>query len=72
LQVHPEENELVVKDVLAEAGVRGFALYDPFPGWGRRGLPLCPGSQLLVRTDPDEDGTDGFFVAAFARLQEIR
>jgi putative methyltransferase len=68
LQIHTEENELVVGAVLAEAGSRGFALYDPFPEWKRRGLPLCPDSQLLVRTDPKEDGTDGFFVAAFARV----
>jgi len=68
VQIHPEENELVISAVLAEAGSRGFALFDPFPRWERRGLPLCPGAQLLVRTDPDEDGTDGFFVAAFARV----
>lgn len=53
--------------MLPEAESRGFALYDPFPGWERRGLPLCPGAHLLVRTDSQKDGTDGFFVAAFAK-----
>ena len=65
--MHPEENELVIAAVLDEAESKGFALYDPFPSWKRRGLPLCPGHNLLVRTDPQEDGTDGFFIAAFER-----
>jgi hypothetical protein len=30
-------------------------------------LPLFPGSEKLVRTDAFKDGTDGFFVALFAR-----
>ena len=68
MQVHPEENELVVAAVLEEAEFKGFALYDPFPNWKRRGLPLCPGHHLLVRTDPHKDNTDGFFIAAFERM----
>jgi hypothetical protein len=28
---------------------------------------VVEGAELLVRTDPDEDSTDGFFVAAFER-----
>lgn len=34
----------------------------------RRGLPgLVEGHEKLVRCDPEEDGTDGFFVAVFER-----
>eukprot|EP00873_Tetraselmis_striata_P029750 jgi/Tetstr1/450014/TSEL_037061.t1 len=66
--VHRQENEEVVAAVLAEATSRGFALADPFPAWKRRGLPLVEGAEKLVRTDPYEDGTDGFFVAVFQRV----
>ena len=68
MQVHPEENELVVAAVLPEA--QGFELADPFPGWQRRGLPLVSGAEKLVKTDAAEDGTDGFFVAVFQKLLE--
>ncbi|KAL6754555.1 hypothetical protein V8C86DRAFT_3164693 [Haematococcus lacustris] len=62
-----EENEEVVRQVLGEAAQRGFHLEDPFPSWPRRGLPLFPGCDKLVRTDAHQDGTDGFFVALFQR-----
>ena len=67
--VHAAENEEVVAAVLEEASQAGLELVDPFPGWHRRGLPLVTGHELLVRTDPDADGTDGFFVAMFERRQ---
>eukprot|EP00192_Tetraselmis_astigmatica_P024891 CAMPEP_0117657788 /NCGR_PEP_ID=MMETSP0804-20121206/5517_1 /TAXON_ID=1074897 /ORGANISM="Tetraselmis astigmatica, Strain CCMP880" /LENGTH=295 /DNA_ID=CAMNT_0005464265 /DNA_START=161 /DNA_END=1048 /DNA_ORIENTATION=- len=65
--IHSRENEEVVAAVLPEATSRGFHLHDPFPSWHRRGLPLVDGSEKLIRTDPYEDGTDGFFVAVFQR-----
>mmetsp|Transcript_40301 Transcript_40301/g.89498 ORF Transcript_40301/g.89498 Transcript_40301/m.89498 type:complete len:538 (+) Transcript_40301:127-1740(+) len=65
--LHERENEEVVRAVLPEAADKGFELVDPFPGWHRRGLPLYEGCDKLVRTDPYEDGTDGFFVAVFQR-----
>ncbi len=66
--VHARENESVVADVLEEAFALGFRLADPFPAWHRRGVAgLVEGAQHLVRVDPDEDGTDGFFVALFVR-----
>ena len=67
-QVHAEENELVVAAVLEEAQRKGLRLVDPFPAWPRRGLPLVAGADLLVRTDPFKDGTDGFFVAVFQKI----
>lgn len=68
MQIHAEENEEVVKAVLESAKQRGFELVDPFPSWPRRGLPLVEGAEKLVRTDPSEDGTDGFFLAVFQRV----
>ena len=48
--IHDEENELVVKAVLDQAHELGFELVDPFPSWKRRGRPLLPGHEKLVRT----------------------
>uniref|UniRef100_A0A061RLC0 Putative methyltransferase n=1 Tax=Tetraselmis sp. GSL018 TaxID=582737 RepID=A0A061RLC0_9CHLO len=67
--VHSRENEEVVSAVLKEAAARGLRLADPFPGWPRRGLPVFDGAEKLVRVDPYEDGTDGFFVALFERAE---
>lgn len=47
--IYDMENELVVKAVLEHAHDLGFELVDPFPSWKRRGLPLLPGHQHLVR-----------------------
>lgn len=68
--MHERENEAVVASVLPEAEQLGFHLVDPFPLWKRRGLPgtvAC--AEKLVRVDPVEDGTDGFFLAVFERMQ---
>jgi putative methyltransferase len=65
--VHQRENEDVVAAVMLAAAAAGFQLVDPFPAWHRRGLPVVAGAELLVRTDPHQDGTDGFFVAVFER-----
>lgn len=56
--------------VLEEAGARGFHLEAAFPTWPRRGVAgLVEGAERLVRVDPDLDGTDGFFVAVFAKAE---
>lgn len=58
----------MVASVLPAAAAAGFALVDPFPNWHRRGLHgTVEHAEKLVRTDAAEDGTDGFFVAVFAR-----
>ncbi|EFJ46755.1 hypothetical protein VOLCADRAFT_62249, partial [Volvox carteri f. nagariensis] len=67
--VHVEENEAVVAGALQQAAEAGLELADPFPSWHRRGLPLFPGAEKLIRTDAYLDGTDGFFVALFQRRQ---
>lgn len=63
--MHKEENEEVVEAVLEEATSKGYELKKILPKWQRRGFPLLPEADRLVRVDPTEDGTDGFFVACF-------
>jgi len=66
--VHERENEAVVAAVLVEARRVGFQLVDPFPEWHRRGISgSVDGAERLVRVDPFEDKTDGFFIAVFER-----
>lgn len=66
--VHIRENEGVVAAVLEQARAAGFDLADPFPTWSRRGVVgSVEGAEKLVRTDPQQDGTDGFFVALFKK-----
>lgn len=47
--VHDIENELVVKAVLEHAHELGFELGHPLPEWPRRGRPLLPGHNHLLR-----------------------
>lgn len=63
--VHRRENEDVIAAVLPDAHSQGFRLKDPFPSWHRRGLPVVAGAEKLVRVDPEDDQTDGFFIAVF-------
>lgn len=65
--VHERENERVVMNILPTATKLGFKLVDPFPFWARRGHDLFEGASMLIRTDPSQDETDGFFVAVFER-----
>ena len=66
--VHPEENEEVVARMLPLAHRLGFKLAKALPGWHRRGLPgHCKGHHKLLRADPEQDHTDGFFVCLFVR-----
>ena len=48
--IHQQENEDVVKAVLPEAVKLGFKLHHALPAWSRRGLPVFPGAEKLVRT----------------------
>ena len=69
--LHAEENEQVVAGVLEDAKSKGFELIPALPTWPRRGERGWgledEDAAKLVRTDPLEDGTDGFFVALFER-----
>ncbi|KAJ2687438.1 hypothetical protein IWW39_002910 [Coemansia spiralis] len=71
--VHAEENEGVVARVLQSQSEFGLAAADQvIPTWPRRGLETAgltkEQAACVVRTMP-EDGTNGFFVAGFVRLQ---
>ena len=74
--IHQEENEHVVRAVLqhfrsseAATSERTVSLIPALPQWHRRGVE-CEGltpdeAQCLVRVDPTQDNTNGFFVALF-------
>ena len=73
--VHNMENEAVVAAALATQRElppsRQFRLISALPAWPRRGR-VVPGlskeeANALLRADPIEDSTSGFFVALFER-----
>ena len=74
--VHAAENERVVAAVLydTEQG-KEFELVRALPEWHRRGVEGCglkkKDAKKVVRTDPIEDGTDGFFVAVLQRRRTV-
>lgn len=75
--LHIAENEAVVASVLEEAHQLGFQLVTALENWPRRGMVLPERlpeleSNKLVRTDPVQDQTDGFFVALFERCMKKR
>lgn len=76
--IYYEENEGVVAHVLEFAKEHGFHVAEVLPSWPRRGLVLqqeekqediLPAGEArkVLRVDPIEDGTDGFFVAMFVK-----
>ena len=74
--VYVEENERVVARVMAAGRAAGFELVACIPTWPRRGMAVREDGDdglseadaaKVVRVDPLEDGTDGFFVCAWAR-----
>ena len=68
--IHMAENEDVVAGVLEFAGQRGFQLKKALPEWHRRGIEGSLkeiDAEAVVRVDPVEDKTDGFFVALFEK-----
>ncbi|KAI8103319.1 hypothetical protein M9435_004658 [Picochlorum sp. BPE23] len=76
--IYYEENEGVIADVLEFAKEHGFHVAEVLPSWPRRGLVLqqeerqediLPAGEArkVLRVDPIEDGTDGFFVAMFVK-----
>ena len=75
--VYCEENERVVARAMDEGRKRGFELVSCIPSWPRRGivetdakdaLPVEDAEKVL-RIDPLVDGTDGFFVASWQRIE---
>lgn len=70
--IYQEENEGVVARLLQYAQEHGFKLQKCLHSWPRRGISTEGGlkpkdASKVVRIDPLEDGTDGFFVAMFHR-----
>eukprot|EP00890_Picochlorum_soloecismus_P000354 jgi/Picsp_1/1319/NSC_04800-R1_protein len=68
--IYDAENEGVVASVLDKARDAGFVLEPAMPKWHRRGNATSISedeAEKVLRVDPLEDGTDGFFVALFKR-----
>lgn len=82
--IHVEENEGVVMKALQQqsqdppssstSGDR-FVLSRRLPKWHRRGLAVAGADErqaaCMVRADPTEDQTNGFFVAVFERQRRM-
>lgn len=67
--VHVEENEEVVEEVMCQVSEL-FQFCLVCPDWrGSRGLDGYPHSQLFLRLLPEQDLTQGFFVACFQRVK---
>ncbi|KAI0243538.1 hypothetical protein L0F63_005398 [Massospora cicadina] len=68
--IHALENEDVVATILASHGEH-WHLQPALPSWPRRGIASARLNQeqakCLVRCDPTQDATNGFFVALFER-----
>ena len=69
--LEPEENEMVVREVLAEFGAE-FKTVDPLTSLTQILQPSVAAASVvdaegLFRTFPPEHGTDGFFAAIFTR-----
>ncbi|XP_067024171.1 28S rRNA (cytosine-C(5))-methyltransferase-like isoform X2 [Acropora muricata] len=64
--IHQEENEDVVEAALKAKNDR-FTLEHCLPSWTHRGKNVFQGAEKCIRASPDEDNTNGFFVALFAR-----
>ncbi|CAG8609076.1 17687_t:CDS:10 [Acaulospora morrowiae] len=71
--IYAQENEHVVRRVLEQTSVFELAdRKDVMPSWSRRGITSEMGddeeaAEKLVRSIPNEDHTNGFFVACFVR-----
>ncbi|CDS11029.1 hypothetical protein LRAMOSA03293 [Lichtheimia ramosa] len=74
--IHPQENEHVVRTILADNPEFELASRDSvLPTWSRRGVPKefndsnnnTVLADSVVRSDPYHDLTNGFFVACFVR-----
>ncbi|XP_076330541.1 LOW QUALITY PROTEIN: 26S rRNA (cytosine-C(5))-methyltransferase nsun-5-like, partial [Tachypleus tridentatus] len=64
--INQEENEEVIKAVLETT--KDFTLEKIIPQWPTRGLPEFDFGSLCVRSYPEENLTNGFFVAAFQKI----
>ena len=65
-----EENEQVVRDVIAEVGDQ-WELHKVLPNWKHRGLSSYPVGEYCIRASPADDLTNGFFVARFHKKENI-
>ncbi|KAJ7347654.1 Putative 28S rRNA (cytosine-C(5))-methyltransferase [Desmophyllum pertusum] len=64
--VHQQENEDVVEAALKANGDR-YTLEHALPPWTHRGMAVFPGAEKCIRASPDQDYTNGFFVALFVK-----
>ncbi|GFR79785.1 ribosomal RNA small subunit methyltransferase F [Elysia marginata] len=68
--VHQQENEEVAEEVMSQVNQQ-FQFAKVFPSWkGSRGLRDFPHSEFFLRLSPEQDLTQGFFVACFQRVTE--
>lgn len=66
--IYEQENEQVVKSVLASEVGQDFQLRPCLPQWSHRGNnAIVEGAHALVCANPETDETNGFFVALFER-----
>jgi len=70
--IHKEENEMVVASVLGDDVVvsGSWGLSRALPQWKKRGMDhTFDESQMCIRTNPELDNTNGFFLARFERAE---
>ncbi|KAL8571960.1 hypothetical protein ACOMHN_026172 [Nucella lapillus] len=65
--IYEEENEKVVSEVAQQVGDR-FRVKRVFPQFPHRGIGDEDIAEKCLRTSPDKDRTNGFFVACFERI----
>eukprot|EP00794_Sanderia_malayensis_P006004 gene6005-6702_t len=66
--IHQEENENVVERCLLRVKNK-FTLVNLLPSWKHRGLSSFEEGSKCLRASPEEDRTNGFFVALFKRIK---
>ncbi|XP_058968002.2 28S rRNA (cytosine-C(5))-methyltransferase-like [Pocillopora verrucosa] len=64
--IHQQENEDVVEAAL-NANRDRFSLEHALPSWTHRGMAVFPEAERCIRASPDQDFSNGFFVALFVR-----
>ncbi|XP_059141753.1 28S rRNA (cytosine-C(5))-methyltransferase-like [Physella acuta] len=70
--IHKEENEEVVEEVMGQVS-NHYRFVKVLPHWeGGRGLKEFPHAEYFLRTTPEQNLTQGFFVACFERVKGPR
>ncbi|XP_067658638.1 28S rRNA (cytosine-C(5))-methyltransferase-like [Haliotis asinina] len=64
--IHAQENEEVVEEVIQKVG-KDFKLKLIFADWPYRGVKGYEHAQMCLRMSPEDNLTNGFFVACFER-----